>query len=47
MALEIRRIVIGHNKSGKAVVAADERVPGASRARRLQMGESIALSLFG
>ena len=34
VALEIRRIVTGHDQSGKAVVAADERLRGATRAGR-------------
>ncbi len=34
MALEIRRIVTGHDENGKAVAAADERLAGASREGR-------------
>jgi len=30
MALEVRRIVTGHDQSGKAIVASDERLTGAS-----------------
>jgi quercetin dioxygenase-like cupin family protein len=30
MALEVRRIVTGHDPSGKAIVAGDERIPGTS-----------------
>src|SRR5215831_7432058 len=30
MALEVRRIVTGHDASGKAIVASDERLPAAS-----------------
>jgi quercetin dioxygenase-like cupin family protein len=31
MAVEVRRVVTGHNAQGKAVVAADERLAGVSR----------------
>jgi hypothetical protein len=31
MALKVRRIVTGHNASGKAVVKTDELVPGVPR----------------
>ena len=34
MALEVRRIVTGHDRDGKAVVASDERLQGESRAGR-------------
>jgi len=34
MALEVRRIVTGHDAAGKAVVAADERMVGTSRQGR-------------
>lgn len=34
MALEVRRIVTGHDPNGKAVVATDERLRGESRAGR-------------
>jgi len=31
MALEVRRIVTGHDANGKAVVKTDERLPGVQR----------------
>lgn len=34
MALEVRRIVTGHDENGKAVIASDERLEGMSRAGR-------------
>jgi hypothetical protein len=34
MALEVRRIVTGHDANGKAVVKTDERLPAASRLGR-------------
>jgi quercetin dioxygenase-like cupin family protein len=34
MTIEVRRIVTGHDENGKAVVASDERLVGASRAGR-------------
>jgi hypothetical protein len=34
MSLEVRRIVTGHNPAGKAIVASDERMIGASRLGR-------------
>ncbi|MGH7037230.1 MAG: cupin domain-containing protein [Stellaceae bacterium] len=34
MALEVRRIVTGHDPNGKAIVASDERLAGESRAGR-------------
>ena len=34
MTLEVRRIVTGHDAAGKAIVASDERLVGASRAGR-------------
>jgi hypothetical protein len=34
MALEVRRIVTGHNSQGQAVVASDERLAGTSAAGR-------------
>jgi quercetin dioxygenase-like cupin family protein len=37
MAFDIRRIVTGHDANGKAVVARDERIRGASRPGRPEM----------
>ena len=37
MALEVRRIVTGHDKAGKAIVASDETIPGQSRPGRPEM----------
>src|SRR3970040_1297686 len=34
MALEVRRIVTGHDANGKAIVASDERMSGVSAAAR-------------
>ena len=34
MALEVRRIVTGHDANGKAVIKTDERLAGASRLGR-------------
>lgn len=34
MALEVRRIVTGHDANGKAIVASDERMPGVTAAAR-------------
>ena len=34
MALEVRRIVTGHDSSGKAIVASDERIAGTSAPNR-------------
>jgi len=34
MALEVRRIVTGHDASGKAIVASDERMAGTSAPNR-------------
>ena len=34
MALEVRRIVTGHDASGKAIVASDERLPASTRRGR-------------
>ena len=35
MALEVRRIVTGHDSQGKAVVATDERLSGTGAAGRM------------
>ena len=37
MAIEVRRIVTGHDASGKAVIKTDERLPAVSRLGRPQI----------
>ena len=45
MALEVRRIVTGHDSQGKAVVATDERLAGTSAAGRA--GPASRALMFG
>jgi hypothetical protein len=37
MAVEVRRVVTGHNAQGKAIVASDERLAGVSRPGQFAM----------
>ena len=48
MALEVRRIVSGHDSQGKAVVATDERLAGTGAAGRAGCvgGTADALSIY-